>query len=197
MFSLDIYNHQKDEAYRAELLAEIQKSQAPSLNPAQKVTLHAVGIATGTEFVTMDGMVNKLMKGALILDSLGTRPTQHIELSRWASPPGSDCAPIIVDVWEECTVGREDSFATFTIRVNREATIKIVDKKKDQVKVRTQKVKTNKAFNKYVYKRITDLYVVEAKEEVKLEKILVSMKVMGSTESGNMRQQFKKNWIMP
>ncbi|KAF2733708.1 hypothetical protein EJ04DRAFT_577409 [Polyplosphaeria fusca] len=197
MFPLDIYNHQKDEAYRAELVAEIQKSQAPSLNPAQKIALHAVGHATGTTFITMDGMVNTLMKGALILDTLGTRPTQHIELSRWASPPGSACAPIIVDVWEECTVGREDAFAMFTIRVNREATIKIVDKKKEQDKVRTKKIKATKAFNKYVYKRIRDLYVVEANAEVKLEKVLVTMKVMGSTESGNMRQQFKKHWIMP
>ncbi|KAF2691865.1 hypothetical protein K458DRAFT_411565 [Lentithecium fluviatile CBS 122367] len=197
MFPLDIYNHQKDEAYRAELLAEIQKSQAPTLNPAQKVALHAVGAATGTTFVTMDGMVNTLMKGALLLDTLGSRPTQHIEMSRWASPPGSACASIIVDVWEECSVGKEDAFAMFTVRVNREATIKIVDKKKTEEKIRTKKIKANKAFDKYVYKRITDMYVVEAKGEVKLEKVLVTMKVMGVTESGNMRQQFKKHWIMP
>jgi hypothetical protein len=197
MFPLDIYNNQKDEAYRAELLAEIQKSQTPALNPAQKVALHAVGAATGTTFFTMDGMVNNLMKGALLLDTLGSRPTQHIEMSRWASPPGSACASIIVDVWEECSVGKGDAFAMFTVRVNREATIKIVDKKKTDEKIRTKKIKANKAFNKYVYKRITDMYVVEAKGEVKLEKVLVTMKVMGSTESGNMRQQFKKHWIMP
>ena len=197
MFPLDIYNNQKDEAYRAELLAEIQKSQTPALNPAQKVALHAVGAATGTTFFTMDGMVNNLMKGALLLDTLGSRPTQHIEMSRWASPPGSACASIVVDVWEECSVGKEDAFAMFTVRVNREATIKIVDKKKTDDKIRTKKMKANKAFNKYVYKRITDMYVVEAKGEVKLEKVLVTMKVMGATESGNMRQQFKKYWIMP
>jgi hypothetical protein len=145
----------------------------------------------------MDGMVNNLMKGALLLDTLGSRPTQHIEMSRWASPPGSACASIIVDVWEECSVGKEDAFAMFTVRVNREATIKVVDKKKTEEKIRTKKIKANKAFNKYVYKRITDMYVVEAKGEVKLEKVLVTMKVMGVTESGNMRQQFKKHWIMP
>jgi hypothetical protein len=147
----------------------------------------------------MDGMVNGLMKGALALENLTSRPTQHVEMSRWASPPEAGCQPIMVDVWEEYSVGREQAFGMFSVRVNRDATIKIVDTKKvPGDKIRTQKCKKTKAWNKYVYVRLRDMYVIgEAGGDVKLEKVLVTSKIMNSPEAGQMRTQFKKNWIMP
>jgi hypothetical protein len=91
----------KQEEMHQEILAAIEPQ--PQVPMHQKIALHALGLATGTEFLNMDKMVNNMVKGSALImgfaNAIGSAQNLLVSVSRWAAPPGSPCQ-IVVDFME-------------------------------------------------------------------------------------------------
>jgi hypothetical protein len=193
LFPIFEYDHGKDQEYRQNLQALMQETSGPQLTPGEKITLHAMSAATGAQFFTMDKALNGLAKLASGLEALGSKPRWAVSYMRWASPPGAPCPPIIVDVFDQRDLKNVEGSGMFTMRVNREAKLKVVDKK-----VLEKKLKAKKAWDGGTYAALSNISVVEANGvEIALEKVLTLRKPMGMNESSELAVKFRKKWVVP
>jgi hypothetical protein len=178
--------------YRKDLMTLVNDTQKPALTASDKIALQAMSAFSGASFLTMDGILNKTAKLGLAMESLGTKLQQIISLERWATPPGAACAPLLVDIWDVRRVSAPTGRGMFSIRVSREAKLKVVDKK-----VLEKKVKVKKTWDKGTEAPVSSFAVIDSPGvEVKLEKVLTFSRAMGMFESADISGQFRK-WMVP
>lgn len=107
---------------------------AMQLDIATKAVLKVPGTARGTNFVTMDSLVNGTLKFSAAALSIGTNGNTLLILSRWASVPGSAGTPIIVDALQSCGLKAPEKSGLLMVKVNRDANLNMAGKHAEKCK---------------------------------------------------------------
>lgn len=180
-----IGQYKEDEARRGKLTA------------GDKVMLHAIGMATGTEFFnsrTIDKGLIGLVGAVSAMEQLNS--TVHTVLccvTRFAPPPGSACPPIIVDIMESKSLlfTKPSSYMTINVKATMKTKIRVNSKQ--------SKLKEGKPWRKVLRGPLSTVIIIdkEAQAEYPLEKVLCISQPLTANGSNDVVQNFRKQWVVP
>lgn len=183
----------KQEEMHQEILAAIEPQ--PQVPMHQKVALHALGLATGTEFLNMDKMVNNMVKGSALLvgfaNSINSAQNLLVSVSRWAAPPGSPCG-VVVDFMECARITKPLAKRPAYVKVSADTKVSVAGKV-------TKLKRKGKDYVTVKEGPLGDIAVVDKdKVEHALVMVLKIQRQLSPYEyAGGVLVRWRKRWMVP
>lgn len=191
-----LHEAQQSAIYRQELLGMM--TPEPQLSATDKATLMVLKVTTGAELVSMDRMVNNVLKVSYALETLQdifNRESEHFTLTRWALPREAGMDLLVVDVLEHRSTTATWARGNIVVKASRPVELKVRGKWTAKLnKGKGLQTGWTKSFNK---KPVDSMALVVGGKDVPLELVIRVQRAVVGLEMTPIYNGFYKEWVVP